>query len=114
MWSEIADPPEAITGTGMPSATAWGERNVKTLTGAVPVHRGEQDFTGAERDEPPAAYSTASIPVELRPPWVKISQRSASPGAPDALGVDRHHDALAAEFLRRFLDEFRGSQPLRC
>ena len=48
----------------------------------------------------------ASIPVELRPPWVKISQRSDAAGALDALGVDRDHDALLAEFFGRLLDEF--------
>ena len=45
------------------------------------------------------------MPVGLRPPWVKISQRSCSPRLRHFLGVDRHHDALVAEFLRRFLDE---------
>ena len=45
------------------------------------------------------------MPVGLRPPWVKISQRSFPPGLRHLLGVDRHHDALVAEFLRRFLDE---------
>ena len=41
----------------------------------------------------------ASIPVELRPPWVKISQRSDAAAALDPLGVDRDHDALLAEFF---------------
>ncbi len=47
----------------------------------------------------------ASIPVALRPPWVKISQRLGPAGAADPLGVDRHHDALLAEFFGAFLDE---------
>ncbi len=54
------------------------------------------------------AYSIASMPVELRPPWVKISQRSEPPGALDPLGVDRHHHALLAEFLGGFLRRIRG------
>ena len=47
----------------------------------------------------------ASIPVELRPPWVKISQRSEL-AAFHPLGVDGDHDALVAEFFGGFLDEF--------
>ena len=53
------------------------------------------------------ANSTASMPVGVRPPWVKISQRSASPGAIDLLGVDRDDDALVAELVGGFGDEFR-------
>ena len=34
---------------------------------------------------------------------MKISQRSASPSRRYLLGVDRHHDALIAEFFRRLL-----------
>ena len=45
------------------------------------------------------------MPVGLRPPWVKISQRFGSPGLRNFLGVDRDHDALVAEFFRRLLDE---------
>ena len=41
----------------------------------------------------------------MRPPWVKISQRSASPGLRHLLGVDGDDDALIAEFFRRFFDE---------
>ena len=47
----------------------------------------------------------ASIPVDLRPPWVKISQRSEPPPRLHPLGVDRDHDALLAEFFGAFLDE---------
>ena len=38
----------------------------------------------------------------MRPPWVKISQCAGA----RLLGVDRHHDALAAEFSRRLADDF--------
>ena len=41
------------------------------------------------------------MPVARRPPWVKISQRGASPGARDPLGVDGDDDALGAELLGR-------------
>jgi hypothetical protein len=50
------------------------------------------------------AKATASSPVALRPPWVKISQRAGR----DLLGVDGDDDALVAELFRRFLDEIRG------
>src|SRR6476659_5661040 len=82
-----------------------GERNVKTLSGAVPVHRGQQDLAGAERDDLPGIFDSidpggiASAMGEDFPPL-----RAAA--APDALGVDCDHDALIAEFFRRFLDEF--------
>jgi hypothetical protein len=36
---------------------------------------------------------------------VNTSQRSGSPGPDAFFGVDRHHDALAAEFFRRFAHE---------
>src|SRR5213078_3555372 len=39
--SNVPTPPEAITGTG--------QRNVKSLLGAVSIHGGQQDFAGAER-----------------------------------------------------------------
>ncbi len=41
----------------------------------------------------------------MRPPWVKISQRSRLARLRHPLGVDRHHDALVAEFLRRLAHE---------
>ena len=47
------------------------------------------------------------MPVLSRPPWVKISQRSASPGARDLLGVDGDDDALVAELVGRLGDEIR-------
>ena len=45
------------------------------------------------------------MPVALRPPCVKISQRSGSAWRRHFLGVDRHDDALAAEFLGGFAHE---------
>ena len=46
---------------------------------------------------PARHHATASMPVRRRPPWVNTSQRAGA----GLLGVDRHDDALAAEFLRR-------------
>ena len=48
----------------------------------------------------------ASSPVGVRPPWVKISQRSGAPGGRHLLGVDGDDDALRAEFLRCLAHEF--------
>ena len=69
-------PPEAITGTRTASATARVSARSKPRLGAVAIHRGEQDFAGAELRRPLARSATASMPVGVRPPWVKISQRS--------------------------------------
>ena len=41
----------------------------------------------------------------MRPPWVKISQRPASSGPVDPLGVDRDDDRLGAELLRGLGDD---------
>ena len=48
-----------------------------------------------------SACATASIPVGLRPPWVKTSQPS-----PTAPRIDRGDDALAAEPLGDLADQF--------
>ena len=45
------------------------------------------------------------MPVGRLPPWVKISQRGGASGRGHAFGVDRDHDALGAEFLRRLADD---------
>ena len=78
-WSSVPTPPEAMTGTRHRVGDGAGQREVVAGLGAVAVHRGQQDLAGAELARPPAAKATASMPVGLRPPWVKISQRSASP-----------------------------------
>ncbi len=44
-------PPEAITGTVTASATARVSSRSKPDLGAVAVHRGQQDFAGAERGD---------------------------------------------------------------
>ena len=47
------------------------------------------------------------MPVALRPPWVKISQRVALARPRHLLGVDGDDDALVAEFFRRLAHEIR-------
>ena len=47
------------------------------------------------------------MPVALRPPWVKISQRGLLACPRDLLRVDGDDDALVAEFFRRLAHEIR-------
>ncbi len=56
-----------------------GEANIVARLLPVAVHGGQEQLT-APRSTILMANSTASMPVALRPPWVKISQRSVSPG----------------------------------
>ena len=44
-------PPEAMTGTLTAAATALVKREVEAGFGAVAVHRGQQDFAGAQGDD---------------------------------------------------------------
>src|SRR6476469_9930455 len=77
-WSRLPTPPEAITGTGMLSATALVSGRSKPClvpSRSIEVSR----ISPAPSETTSWAYSMASIPVELRPPWVKISQRSPPP-----------------------------------
>ena len=97
-------PPEAITGTVHGIGDRAGERDVEALLGAVAVHRGEQDLAGAERhdlarvvDRVEAGRVAAAMGEDL--PAVRLARLR------HLLGVDRHHDALVAEFLRRLLHE---------
>src|SRR5690242_12857059 len=74
------------------------ESDVITFLGAVAIHGGEQDLAGAESDDLlGVAYSVDSC-------WLAAAMRKDFPTAPVAgpryfLGVDRHHDALIAEFF---------------
>ena len=72
--------------------------------GAVAVHRGQQDLAGAER------HHLARIVDRVEPGRVAAAVGEDLPARRlarlrDLLGVDRHHDALVAEFLRRLLHE---------
>src|SRR6476661_6953601 len=82
-----------------------GERNVKTLPGAVPVHRGQQDLAGTERDDLPGIFDRVD-PGGIAPAMGEDFPPLRAAAAPDALGVDRDNDALITEFFARFPDEF--------
>src|SRR3954471_12916891 len=77
-WSRLPTPPEAITGTGTLSATSrvsGMSKPWRVPSRSIEVSR----ISPAPSDTTSWAYSMASMPVELRPPWVKISQRSPPP-----------------------------------
>src|SRR6266404_5438109 len=77
-WSRLPTPPDAMTGTGTLSAIARVSGRSKPClvpSRSIEVSR----ISPAPSETTSCAYSTASIPVELRPPWVKISQRSDPP-----------------------------------
>src|SRR5256885_48839 len=77
-WSRLPTPPEAITGTGMLSAIArvsGMSKPCRVPSRSIEVSR----ISPAPSETTSWAYSIASIPVEFRPPWVKISQRSPPP-----------------------------------
>src|SRR5262249_22756601 len=80
------------------------QRQVKALSGAVAVHRGEQDFTGAERDYFLGIFDGVN-PGALAPAMGKNLPAVGAAGAADPFGVDRDHDALLAEFFRALLDD---------
>src|SRR3984957_10347508 len=66
-WSRLPTPPDAITGTGTLSATAWVSGMSKPWrvpSRSIEVRR----ISPAPSETTSWAYSIASIPVELRPP----------------------------------------------
>ena len=71
--ASVPTPPEAMTGRRTAPQTASQQVEVETLAGAVAVHRGEQDFAGAERCPLAAPSRCTSSPVLVRPPWEKTS-----------------------------------------
>src|SRR5712671_2210251 len=85
-----------------------GQRNVETLPGSVPVHGRQQDFTGAERDHFLGIFDRVDA-CGITAAMGKDFPALAAAAALDALGVDRDHDALIAEFFGRFLDEFAAA-----
>src|SRR5579872_2874347 len=77
-WSRLPTPPEAINGTEMLSAIARvsGRSNPwRVPSRSIEVRR----ISPAPSETTSWAYSMASMPVEFRPPWVKISQRFDPP-----------------------------------
>ena len=90
-----------------------GERDVEALLGAVAIHRGEQDLARPER------HDLARIVDRIEPGRPAAAMGENLParrlaGRRDAAGIDRHDDALVAEFFRRPGDERRGRRPPPC
>src|SRR5215208_5670262 len=81
-----------------------GERDVEALAGAVTVHRGQEDLTGAKRDHL-ACISHGVEPGRLAPAMGENLPTVGLTRLRDFLRIDRYHDALIAEFLRRLLHE---------
>src|ERR1700676_3858072 len=80
-----------------------GQGDIKTLPGAVAVHRGEQNFAGAERDHfagisdgVDAGRVAAAMGEDF--PTLRLARLR------HFLGIDGDHDALIAELFRRLLD----------
>src|ERR1700688_1322084 len=101
---EIADAARGDHRHGDRVGDGAGQRDVKALSGAVAIYRGEQYLAGAERDHlagisagVDAGRIAAAVGENL--PAVRLARPR------HFLGVDGDHDALIAEFLRRFLDE---------
>src|ERR1700748_1959280 len=89
---EIADAAGSDYRNGDAVRDGLCQLNIETLPGAVPVHRGQQDFTGAERDHLLGIFDgidaggvASAMGKDL------LALRSAA--ALDPLGVDRDHDA---------------------
>src|SRR5437660_1040098 len=79
-----------------------GERDVKTLPGAVAVHGREQDFAGAKRDHL-AGIGDGVEAGRMAPAMGENLPARVLRGLRHLLGVDRDDDALVAEFFRRLL-----------
>ena len=75
-----------------------GQRQVEALPGAVAVHRGQQDFAGAERDHFLGVFDGVD-PGGIAPAMGEDLPALRAAAALDPLGVDRDHDALLAEFF---------------
>src|SRR5205085_9102524 len=87
-----------------PFGNRASQRYIETLSRAVAIHRGQKDFAGAQRyhllrilHRVNAGRVTAAMGEDL--PAIRAARTF------DALGIDRNHDALVAEFLGGFLDE---------
>ena len=92
-------PPLAITGTVHRVGNGACQSNIEARSRAVAVHGGQQNFARAERhhllrigDRLDAGRLAPAMGEDLEARLVAV--------ATDALGVDGHHDALRAEFLR--------------
>ena len=78
------------------------EREIETALGAVAVHAGEQDLARTERRD--LARPLDGVESGVVAPAVSEDLPLAGRGL---LGVDRHHDALAADLARGVMDQLR-------
>ena len=83
-------------------------REGEIVAGACPVlvHGGDQQFTRALAGDQ-SGEGDGIDPRRVAAAMGEDVPGSGRPGRRDALGVDRHHDALGAEFFRRSGDEVR-------
>src|SRR6201991_5291754 len=84
------------------------QRKIKSLPGPVPIHRRQQDFTGAERNHFLGVFDgidTGRVAAAMG----KYLPALRAAGTLDALGIDCDHDALITEFLGSLLDEFAAA-----
>src|SRR6202047_4406441 len=109
-WSRLPTPPEAITGTETPSATACvSGRSKPRLVAARSIGvSGSFPGAGAERDPLLGIFDGVDA-SGVAPAMGKDFPTVRSAAALHPFGVDRHHDALIAEFFRGFLDEFAAA-----
>ena len=87
-------------------ADSASQLQIETDFGAIPIHAGQQNFTGA-------------VVHHFYRPFHRIDAGRLAPAVgenfpaqrlvlgADPLGVNRHHDTLRAEFFRRLAHEFR-------
>ena len=79
--------------------------DVITGLGAVAIHGGQQDFAGAEIDHAPGELHR--VDAGRPPPAMGEDLPAILALDGDLLGIDRHDDALVAEFFRRRAHEIR-------
>jgi hypothetical protein len=101
---ERADPPGGDDRHANRVRDGARQRDVEPRLGAVPVHRGQQDLAGAVIGKPARPRDR----VDARRPAAAMGEH-LPPFGGCGFGVDRRHDALAAEFLGRFAHEFGPS-----
>src|SRR3546814_10023523 len=79
-----------------------GARQVIAVAGAVPVHRGEKDFTRAKAGEANGMFDS----VNACGAAAAVGE-DLPPAGPDRARIDRTHHALIAELARHFADQLR-------
>src|SRR5207249_3999537 len=102
---EIADAAGGDDRYGDTVGDGLRQRQVEPLPCAVAVHRGQQDFAGAERYHFLRVFDGVD-PGGVAPAMGEDLPALTAAGALDPLGVDRNHDALLAEFFGGLPDEF--------